>query len=65
MKSSLSTFKRHEGVYKKEVFDAISELGFRFFPSATEYIVLWYNGKWEPYDYVREHVKGLPEIPYE
>lgn len=62
MKSTIGYISRDHGQYTTAHFKAISENGFRYYHSATEGVLLYFNGKWVQYNTVRQSIPSLPEV---
>ena len=64
MKSVIGFTERHKGSYTEEIFKKLSEMNFRYYSSATQFIIVMFEGKWTPYEDVVKCVKGLPPVRY-
>ena len=65
MKSTIAKLNRHKGQLTVQHFAAIKEHGFRYYTSAVDGIMLYFEGGWVEYDTVRQFVPTLPEMTYE
>jgi hypothetical protein len=64
MKSTIGSLKRDLGQYNAKHFAAIRENGFSYYWSATEGVLMMFNGQWTPYNTVRKSIDTLPEVTY-
>lgn len=62
MKTTLAFGRRIHYNYTPQLFQRISQLGFRYYTNDREGIVLLHKGKWQGYTQVMEQVKELPQL---
>lgn len=65
MKSTIAALTRDKSRLTVQHFAAIREHGFRYYCSAVEGIMLYFDGDWVQYNTVRKFVPTLPEMTYE